>query len=488
MTTFDALFYPMGSARAEPVQVSASGSYVTIAASSWSRRESLADIRTTSRLARTRRVLTLHDGSQLHTDNNDAVDGLIPRQRTEQLIDTLERHPHAIAASLVFTIAATVLFFTLGLPWLANRIAQEIPLAAERVLGEQVLMALDETAFAPSAVPESVQTRIRERTAELTSSSDSGRAYEVQFRALGDANAFAIPGGTILITDELIATLDDDDALIAVIAHEVGHHEGRHVLRSVLQSSAILVLTAFLTADVNAAAAVVLAVPTFFLNGHYSQAFELEADAMAFAHLADHGVSPEWFAYALTRIKGETTDGGIFHYASTHPRASERIAAALAAAKDFPPLEDIVAARDTGTGNVQLADTMLLGCWRGSIAEDPDNSIDWWIRFHDDAQLEVEFTAHNGGDVRPTYYTGRWQVHGATLATRYLRRQDEAADIDIDELQRYTIDHIDDTQMRYFGVPGNTEFHSYRIDCLSGDDGAIDESLNLDRGQAEFAQ
>lgn len=465
MTTFDALFYPAGSARAEPVRVSVSQTFVTVMAPAWSRRDPLAGIQATSRLARTRRVLTLADGSQLHTDDNDAVDALFPRQGAERLIDSLERHPYAIATSLLFTFAATILFFTLGLPWLANRIAQEIPIAAERVLGEQVLMALDETAFEPSAIPEPAQARIRQRAAELTDGGDGERQYDVQFRALGSANAFAIPGGTILITDELVAELDDDDALMAVIAHEMGHHEARHVLRSVLQSSAILVLTTFVTADVNAAAAVMLAVPAFLLNGHYSRAFELEADAFAFAHLVRHGVSPEWFAYALTQIERESADGEMFDYAATHPRAGERIAAAQSEAQEFPPLEAIVAARDTGSGKVQLTDVMLWGCWQGSHAEGPDSSNDWWIRFHQDGQLEVEFMAHVGDHARATYYTGRWQVQGSTLATRYLRRQDETSDADIDRLLRYTVDRFDDAQMRYFGVPGDTTYYSYRIDC-----------------------
>ncbi len=49
-------------------------------------------------------------------------------------------------------------------------------------------------------------------------------------RAVG-ANAFALPSGIVVMTDELVELAKTDDELVAVLAHEIGHVRGRHALR-----------------------------------------------------------------------------------------------------------------------------------------------------------------------------------------------------------------------------------------------------------------
>ena len=68
------------------------------------------------------------------------------------------------------------------------------------------------------------------------------------------------------------------------------------MLRSVLQNSAVVLVSAYFTGDVSSASALVVSVPTFLLNNHYSRAFEEDADNYAFASLAAHHISPGRFA------------------------------------------------------------------------------------------------------------------------------------------------------------------------------------------------
>ena len=132
-----------------------------------------------------------------------------------------------------------------------------------------------------------------------------GDKYKLEFRKLpGDLpNAFAIPGGPIVVSDGLVAALQDEDAFLAVVAHEIGHQVHRHVLRQVLQGSAVIVAATMLTGDVSSASGVVLAVPTFLLSSRYSRDFEREADDYAFAALRERGITPEWFATRCARSK-----------------------------------------------------------------------------------------------------------------------------------------------------------------------------------------
>ena len=67
-------------------------------------------------------------------------------------------------------------------------------------------------------------------------------------RDLG-ANAFALPDGVIVFTDELIGLLESDAEILAVFAHEYGHVVERHSLRQILQDSAIAVLSFLLIGE-----------------------------------------------------------------------------------------------------------------------------------------------------------------------------------------------------------------------------------------------
>ena len=69
-------------------------------------------------------------------------------------------------------------------------------------------------------------------------------AHRIEFRKsrIGP-NAFALPGGSIVITDELVALVDGDAAVVTgVLGHELGHVRHRDGMRMLLQASAVGVL------------------------------------------------------------------------------------------------------------------------------------------------------------------------------------------------------------------------------------------------------
>ncbi len=79
-----------------------------------------------------------------------------------------------------------------------------------------------------------------------------GRDYAIRFRAskIGP-NALALPGGVIYVTDELVELAPDDDAVIGVLAHELGHIEQRHLMRRLFASAAVGAAAAVLFGDVS---------------------------------------------------------------------------------------------------------------------------------------------------------------------------------------------------------------------------------------------
>jgi Zn-dependent protease with chaperone function len=143
------------------------------------------------------------------------------------------------------------------------------------------------------------------------------------------ANAFALPSGVIVITDELVQLAKDDREIVGVLAHECGHIVHRHSLRAVLQNSAVFVLIALITGDVSSATAFGGALPTFLLQNRFSREFEREADAHAVTQLKQAGIPPSYLADMLQRLAtthGES-DSPLLGYLRTHPPTPERIQA-----------------------------------------------------------------------------------------------------------------------------------------------------------------
>ena len=301
-----------------------------------------ASVRVTARLARTHRTLYLPDGAQIQSDDNDAVDAAFPDRRMDGIADRLERHPQMVAASVIVVIVALICAFTFGLPWLADRVAEKIPLSVEQRIGEQTLSTLRRIALKPSKLAAARQDELKQRFATFVQDIPGAEKYHVEFfdaKAIG-ANAFALPGGTIVFTDQLINLIDNDDEFVAIAAHEVGHEQYRHVVRSVLRESAVAIVAAFFAADVSSASTVVVAIPVFLLQNSYSRTFESEADDYAFKALAAHNISPRVFADAMRDLQKEYGDGdSVDAYISSHPVTSERIARAEAAADEFDKMK-----------------------------------------------------------------------------------------------------------------------------------------------------
>jgi predicted Zn-dependent protease len=147
------------------------------------------------------------------------------------------------------------------------------------------------------------------------------------------ANAFALPGGIIVITDDMVKTAETPEEVLAVLAHEIGHVELRHTVRSVLQNSILAAAVAAVTSDAASLSAVVAGLPMLVAQTKYSREFETAADDYAFRLLKRKEHSPAAFASIMERIaKREGDKPGAFAYVSTHPDTTERVKRARNAA------------------------------------------------------------------------------------------------------------------------------------------------------------
>jgi len=299
----------------------------------------LGAVRVSSRLGNTPRYFTLPDGWKFETRDNDAVDALLRQQRQHgwsALVHRLESRWHYVLAALLLVVLFVWGMLQYGLPAAAEGVAHRLPAHITDDISEQTLSYLDENLFQPSQLSEATRERLQNRFTQMSAGLNSGHSFKLLFRQGGDtlgANAFALPSGTIVMTDELVALSQDDNELVAIMAHELGHVMHRHGLRQMLQSS---VLSLFITYATGDASTLVVALPMMLVQLGYSRDFEREADHYAHHYMQQQGIALQHFAAILQRIETSHSErreaaekrgerSRLFEYLSTHPDTKERV-------------------------------------------------------------------------------------------------------------------------------------------------------------------
>lgn len=293
-----------------------------------------AEVSLSPRLGRTPRRLRRAGRGEIECADDPLLAAWFPHppSRVEAAADWLERRKAAIAAAAVVAALAVFGFFRYGVPMMAARIAGHVPHAVEVQASRQVLAVLQRLRLAPSRLPEARQRALQDGFARLVEGqprSAQMRLHFVRAPALGP-NAFTLPDGRIYLTDALVELAGDDEELMAVLAHEAGHHVHRHGLRQAIEGSSVLLVVGMLAGDVSGSSLSV-SVPAVLLQSGFSRRHEREADAYALALLREKGLPPAAFVRALRRLAAEEAaggEGGVADYLSTHPPTPARIRAA----------------------------------------------------------------------------------------------------------------------------------------------------------------
>lgn len=299
----------------------------------------LAEVRVSDRLAHVPRFLYLPRQRTIETPDNAAVDALLAAQQrgdVAQIVHRLESHARLAAVATVLIVAITAAAIWWGGPVLARRTAQAVPADIERRAGQASLITLNSW-LSPSQLDRAGRRRAQAQLDRLTQAGAFAGKPELVFRSMGGnfPNAFALPGGVIVVSDELVA-LANDDELAAVFAHEVAHWQRRHALQSVLRNSAALLVVSTVTGDLSTLTTFAGTIPMQLLQRGYSREFETEADADAVRLLVRARIDPASFASILEKLENaRPATGQDFSYLSTHPGTADRVRAVQAIAKEL---------------------------------------------------------------------------------------------------------------------------------------------------------
>lgn len=287
------------------------------------RQASIAELRVSERVSGAARKVTFPDGAYLEIADIDAFAALLANTGfQDSIVVRMQQSWRASLQAAIALAALLVLGYLYLLPAASGLIANALPASVERQIGAGALAFLDRRIFSSSALPQSEKDAIVSRFRALEPPRLGAPDYRIVFRKskIGP-NAFTLPSGEIVLTDELIELLDDDDALMGVLAHELGHLHQRHLMRRLIQSSAIAATTTLLFGDVSA---LIASIPPIVLDLKYSRDVEFEADDYAMAMFSANGISLTKLALTFEKLDSNPAD--FASYLSTHPPSKERIA------------------------------------------------------------------------------------------------------------------------------------------------------------------
>lgn len=265
-------------------------------------------------------------GARLVIAHDEAVADLI--KRAPHLKGGINLHRVAkVTVLIAASLAATVFAGWLLLTFAPQQIAGLLPTTWVKKTGENIEKSLveehprctDAKGVAALAV---FANRLKEGSADFPD-------IEIRVYSLGFVNAFALPGGHVILAKELIDAASSPAEVAGVLAHEIGHVSYKHPEAQMVRIMGVQVLLSLASGggDTMGNAAGYLAILS------YSRDAEREADAFARDLMVSAAIDPmgfKTFFETLQKQEGDAIPGAfgkLTSMLSTHPMTADRIAA-----------------------------------------------------------------------------------------------------------------------------------------------------------------
>ncbi|MDM0106043.1 M48 family metallopeptidase [Variovorax sp. J22R24] len=303
---------------------------------------SIAQVRWPERTRHGGRIAQLPQGASVQALDTSAWDAWVAQfGRGDSWVVRAQQSWRGVAVAFVLLVAAAAAMYQWGLPTVARGVTAMVPPRVDALIGVQVLESLDQSLLQPSALSPADQERIRQSFAQMvhTAHAVDAPTWTLEFRRSREQgrrlgpNALALPGGIIVLTDELVSLMPgNDDAVLGVLAHEFGHVRQRHAMRQLVQVSAIGFAASVAVGDYGT---LISSAPVVLASLGYSRDAEREADAESLRLMRAAGIPPRAmvsFFEAIERWRdtahgGDRGDDDLIGLAfSSHPATAERMA------------------------------------------------------------------------------------------------------------------------------------------------------------------
>ena len=242
-----------------------------------------------------------------------------------------------LVAGMVLVVGLPV-FLVLHVDLLSAPIARQVPAKWEQTMGET---AIAQYRFTHKFLAQNRTDALLAPLVQPLLGALAGSRYQYRFEIVNESssNAFALPGGFVVIHSGLILNADSAEELLGVLAHEITHAEQQHGVRNLIASSGVYLVASAFFGDMSGLLATLANAAPLLLTQSYSRDFEREADVKGFGLMQSAGINPRGLASffehliadekkQLAKIENEKARDAIqqgVKFLSTHPATEERV-------------------------------------------------------------------------------------------------------------------------------------------------------------------
>jgi len=159
---------------------------------------------------------------------------------------------------------------------------------------------------------------------------ESRRNLKFYIRNDDDPNAFALPGGYVVVHTGLLQITDTPEQLLGVLAHEIAHETQRHLIRKRIAAAGSLAVFGVFIQGKHATGSVAGMGSGILVFEGFSQRYETEADEVGWKYLVAANIDPRGMIEVFKKLKAEEDAMGFSHLMpeslASHPPLSKRIA------------------------------------------------------------------------------------------------------------------------------------------------------------------
>ena len=272
---------------------------------------------------------TSQAGLTLYTDQKDILKdtAFAAHPELSPILKQLIKRKTSLWTS-AFVISGLVIALLIGL-WLmkdkmVERIASAIPPSQEQKISEEMRKA----AIADKQVIKDslLNLELSQITQPLVKAVNDTQ-FKFSFTIIKDEslNAFALPGGAVIIHSGLLEKAQSAEEVAGVLAHEISHVTKRHHLRGIISNFGLFFIIRGMIGDIAGVSADIATAGAALSSLKYSRDFEREADDNGFKLLTQANIPTQGMIDFFYTMSKEAPDLGDASFLSTHPATKERI-------------------------------------------------------------------------------------------------------------------------------------------------------------------
>jgi Zn-dependent protease with chaperone function len=225
----------------------------------------------------------------------------------------------------VFSLAVLVVILLAGVYWGISTI---VPWAGLKLIKPTTETELGEQMYQSMMQGQTIDHQRTKLLQEFAKSMNLSNTYPIKLTVVKnrEVNAYAIPGGNIVVYSGILKAMKSPDELAALLGHESAHINDRHSLRSILRSAATGLIVSVVINDISGIFSIVVENAEGLRTMHFSRGNEKSADEEGMKILIKNNIHPLAMKQLMQRLKENSPEiPEVLSFMQSHPATDERI-------------------------------------------------------------------------------------------------------------------------------------------------------------------